>query len=181
VGVNFVPSTTQYNSTIAQDLGNSIDDVVPATLACWYRTPGEAGTAHMNSIYNNGISGNSSKLTMAINSDETLTGQIKGTTGATRSVNSSALSLNTWTHCCFVSLNSTSRSIYVNGTADKTTNTQGIGATTNGIDQYDSLGINLKGVLAELSVWDVALSDAEIDFLASGFSAPFVQPLNLRV
>lgn len=89
-----------------------------------------------------------------------------------------------WFHFCGVFVGDSERYSYVNG-GNKASNT-----TNNGSDQslYDTLtvgGRNLSGAeyfngeLAEVGIWNVALSDAEISSLGKGFACPHVRPGSL--
>lgn len=98
--------------------------------------------------------------------------------GSAASVDSTTgYTANVWYHACMSCLSSTSRSVYINGGSKATTlgsramtglNTFTIGAQRSA----GSLGNYFSGDLAELAVWDSALSDADALSLGTGFK-PF--------
>lgn len=88
-------------------------------------------------------------------------------------------SASTWIHVAGVFDSNVSRSIFLNG-ANKVTNTND--RTPSGLDRFsigrhgDSTpGTYMNGRLAEVCVWNVALSDNEIALLARG-----INPLRIR-
>lgn len=96
------------------------------------------------------------------------------------------ISANTWTHLCGVFSSATSRSAFKNGGGKTTTTANSalgnldrvlIGAM---LFQGQSILQPYDGKIAEVGVWDVALSDAEVAMLALGVSPLFVRPENLK-
>ena len=103
-----------------------------------------------------------------------------GGTGGSVATATSNLNSLAWNHFCGVFDGDASRTIYFNG-GNSATNT-----TNNGANQslYDSIilgGRNIggsqyvDGYLAEMGVWDVALSADDIASLAKGFSCHLVR------
>lgn len=94
------------------------------------------------------------------------------------------ITANTWHHCCRVDSAVNNRSVFLDG-GGKATNT--VSLTPTGIDTM-SVGrigtstpeVFVEGAVAEVAVWDVALSDAEVAILAAGFSPLFVRPASLK-
>lgn len=106
-----------------------------------------------------------------------------GTTGASSS--SSSLSTGTWVHLVGVFNSNTSRTLYVDGsaqTADTTTVTTGtfklptLGYLQSPVGTFSQ---PYDGKLAECAVWSVALTDPEILSLARGFRPTLVRPQSL--
>lgn len=98
-----------------------------------------------------------------------------------------AISANAWTHLCGVYSSSTSRSAFKNG-GGKTTGTAT--ATLGNLDrvtigamlfQGQSILQPYNGKVAEVAVWNVALSDAEVAILALGVSPRLVRPVSLKL
>lgn len=82
-------------------------------------------------------------------------------------------SLNTWLHVVFVLTSATHRIIYVNGSAG-TANTINVSFPA-GLDNL-RIGASVDGLVAELGMWEVALSATEIGVLADGFSPLAIRP-----
>ena len=89
-----------------------------------------------------------------------------------------------WLHGAAVFTSATSRTPYLNGAAG-TTNTADVGtqntfnATTIGARWSTTLGLYFDGDIAEVGVWNVALTAAEIASLAKGFTCDRVRPQSL--
>jgi len=91
-----------------------------------------------------------------------------------------------WYHVVAVFASSTLRKVYVDGYAEDT-NTTAI--TTTSMNRYafgargapaPTWGVYANGKLAEVGVWDVALSDAEILSLSKGANPQTIQSLSLK-
>ena len=95
----------------------------------------------------------------------------------------SAFSTNTWQHAAGVWTSTTSRAAYLSG-GNKGTDTTSV---TEPPEDRMSIGRHgdstpstyWSGSIAELGVWDVALTDGEIAILGLGFSPLFVRPTSL--
>lgn len=91
------------------------------------------------------------------------------------------LSNGTWGHVCG-SFNTANRRISVNGSAfaaNTTSYTLPAGLTDEEIAAVVTTNNEFAGLLAEIAVWDVELTQAECDMLAAGYSALFVRPQSL--
>lgn len=93
-----------------------------------------------------------------------------------------AATLGAWNHAAGVFTNNSSRSAFLNG-ANKVTETTTVTPNVAGLTTY--IGHNaydanyLNGLLAEVGVWDVALSDDEVAALAKGFCPLLIRPQSL--
>jgi hypothetical protein len=97
-------------------------------------------------------------------------------------------SLNTWNHAAGVFTTTNSRTAYLNGGGKSTDTTTGglqnifnrinFGARVRTSTTPDA-GTYYNGKLAEIGIWDVALTDAEILTLASGVKPTSVRPQSL--
>lgn len=92
-----------------------------------------------------------------------------------------------WYHVCGVFTSTTSRQIYVNGVAGTENTASSVPVAANfshlSIGASKSSGSNsnfLKGKIAEVAVWNAALTTTEIGKLVNGNSALFVKEENLR-
>lgn len=94
---------------------------------------------------------------------------------------SGAASSGVWTHGCAVFENSTSRSAYRDG-GNKATNATAKNfpaVDTTTIGYTNSFGTYFGGKIAEVAVWDVALTDDEVLTLAKGVSPLAVRSASL--
>lgn len=98
------------------------------------------------------------------------------------SVTTAASTAGVWAHCAGVWASETSRTAYLNGVA-ATTNTTAV--SVSGIDAV-ALGYNkgsaaayLNAAVAEVGVWNVALTADEIAALSKGVSPLLIRPTSL--
>ena len=95
-------------------------------------------------------------------------------------ITTTAAAVDAWHHVVFVETSNVSRVSYLNGTAG-TPNT-----TDRAPASVDTLGVGNRGLvnqwtgrLAEVSVWDAALSAPEVAALAKGYSPAMIRPGSL--
>jgi hypothetical protein len=92
-------------------------------------------------------------------------------------------SVNTWHHCAGVFAATNDRIAYLDGASGSNTNSMGDMTVADRISigraGDSSPGDHFSGRLAEVGVWNVALTQAEIDALAAGYSPLFVRPQSL--
>jgi hypothetical protein len=171
----FTSASSQYLSA-----GASITSAFPMSAAFWvlptntnngdfmFFSVGDSNTTHRNQAqrFNNGIA---------------MTAIGTGNAGF------NVLNLFTsgqWAHCAFVFESATSRSAYVNGT-NVGTNTGNVGSqnafneTLIGARRNVTIGIFLNDTLADLGLYNVSLTTAEIASLAKGMTCDKVRPQSL--
>lgn len=163
------------------DVANGIVTAVPITMACWFK-PVSA----------------SANYTLMCNNDNTTTNRIRLSTGSGGSAGSvlfatgagsgssstsTSFSAAAWSHACGVSSGVASRAVYLNG-GGKGTNT--VSVTPTGINQFQvgiaapNTGQFFNGDMAEVAIWNIALSDAEAASLATGISPLLMHPESLK-
>jgi hypothetical protein len=106
-------------------------------------------------------------------------------TGGSFQAQGGSTTLNEWNHACAVFGSATSREIFANG-ASGATNTSDVGtqnaATGTQIGARtasNATSLYFNGNIAEVGIWNAALSDAEIASLAKGMTCDKVRPQNL--
>jgi hypothetical protein len=91
-------------------------------------------------------------------------------------------SVSTWTHACFVEASSNSRTIYRDG-GNSVTNTSNLpfasGLNRLYIGTFSGSNLNFDGLIAEVGIWNAALTDDEIASLARGMTCDKVRPQSL--
>ena len=92
-------------------------------------------------------------------------------------------SINTWAHGCGVFNASNSRSAFING-GGKGTNTtnitpSGMNRTSIGVFRATNRYDPFQGSIAEVGIWNVALTDDEVLALAKGFTPDQIRPQSL--
>jgi len=174
--------STQYFSTLTGDLFADF----PITMACWFITSNITTNQGLLNICDNATGGQGIRLNaqgavagdpIRILSVGTATGSADTTTGFTA---------NTWTHACGVFSSATSRTVYVNGGSPGTNTTNSSGTGENrlfqGVTRAASAFSNyFSGSLAEVGVWNAALTADEVLSLARGMSPSLIRPQNLTI
>lgn len=156
---------------------------VPLTMACWFRAN---NTTHAGALitFTNSQSG-LNYLTLYANGNATGDPvQIvdQGSSNFAQFGTSTGFSANQWHHACGVRSSSTSRTVYLDG-GSSATNTTSIAPT--GINEFNigsfqtAAGNWLNGQIAEVGIWNVALTAAEVASLADGMTCDKVRPDNL--
>jgi hypothetical protein len=154
----------------------------PLTIACWFNQTTSAAQLLMSVGVNGGID----RFQMFTNGPGSqavaATANQSGTTG--QSVVAGAPTSGQWHHAASVFASTTSRTAYWNGTAG-TPNTTSI--TPAGIDsivigsRYNTtLGAYFGGSIAEVAIWNAALSDEEIASMSKGFHPALIRPASLQ-
>ncbi len=105
--------------------------------------------------------------------------------GSSSQSQSTGVQAQQWHHFTGVWATTTSRLVYLDGVAgsENTDNVAPTVTTTNvGVEKFNSgtAGL-LDGSLAEMGIWNVALTVAELLILAAGYSPLFVRPQNLTL
>jgi hypothetical protein len=157
---------------------------VPITIAAWFNSDNDAdlqalatvcdsagSLVHFGLVAQGGAAGDP---IYAWAESVSTAGIAESTTGYTAGV---------WHHGCAVFTSTTSRAAYIDG-GSKGTNTTN--TTPGSIDRIglavradDSPTALLDGRLAEVGIWNVALTDAEVAVLAQGYAPPCVRRQSL--
>lgn len=153
---------------------------LPATIACWFNA--DVFNQHLINISNS--TGNNKFILRLDTAPNIITGGV--TDGGTNDifVTTTALTTNTWNHACITFESTTSRKLYSNGINEGTdTNSRNpSGFTRLHIgSRRDSSNTSafFNGQIADVGIWNVALSDSEILSLAKGISCSLVRPQSL--
>ncbi len=100
--------------------------------------------------------------------------------GAASAFGPTAITLDVWEHACGMEVSSSSRFAFLNGAKGTE---QSATVTPDGADRVaigrlgdSSPAFYMNGSIAEVAIWDVGLTDAEVVILAAGFSPLFVRP-----
>lgn len=156
----------------------------PLTLACWFRST--SATANQNLITiqvnnNNNYFGMSAAGNVA---GDPVRAYINGAgAGLATADTSTGYSINTWHHACAVFESNTSRSAYKDGGSkvSNTTDRTPTGLNKHYVGVYNATGAGdpMVGAIAEVAIWNAALTDSEVASLAKGFSPRLIRPQSL--
>lgn len=144
---------------------------VPLTMACWFNS--NVATAAPISVRDSTGNERFQLVTGAVG--HVLQAQsIHGGTAVTAQ-STGIWDQGVWTHGCAVFDSSTSRACYING-GNKGTNTTS--STPTSINRI-RLAVSYNGAIAEVAIWNIALTDADVASLATGFSPLLIRPESL--
>jgi hypothetical protein len=100
--------------------------------------------------------------------------------------NSSPPALNTWYHVAGVYESATSRKAYINGSNESAANDNSNSVTPSGVNLLiiggrfnTTIGGYFTGDIAEVGIWNVALTASEIASLAKGMTCDKIRPQSL--
>jgi hypothetical protein len=155
--------------------------VAPMTLACWFNSDNSTVAQRLIEVrsstlnyFSLGLRGQDASDPVAIAISE------GGSTEITRTT--SGYFANTWHHACGVFASTTSRSVYIDGGSSATGTGTRSPATPNtiqiGIFAVDNTQY-FDGRMAEIGIWNAALTPAEIASLAKGMTCDKVRPQSL--
>jgi hypothetical protein len=170
----FVAASSQYlESTSTPSV-----TAVPLTMACWVRIA-SSSVLSLSAIENRSLSDDNFRmytngLTINAAQGASAVSQVSTTAGS--------LVIGTWAHAAGVFTSNSSRTAYVNGVAGAA-NSVAIGAPSG----INSMSVGrlyhgasplqyMDGDLAEIAIWNIALSAAELATLALGVSPLLVRP-----
>jgi hypothetical protein len=153
----------------------------PMTIAAWVR-PSGSGTRTIAAVgVSSGIARNQLFLNSTNNVNVTSANAANNVSGPSVA---GVISANTWGHAAGVFASTSSRTAYADGVA-ATPNDNGVtvGTAANtitvGVRWAGVVGNYFSGDIAEVGVWNVALTADEIASLADGFTCDRVRPQSL--
>lgn len=152
---------------------------VPISIALWFNV---AGTSTEYDVVCVSTSGTNNHL-LALN--DLASGKVSVETtdngGSTGTSSSTTFTANTWNHAAGVFASTTSRIAYLNGiagTAD-TTNKSIAALASARIGASPGGPLPINGSMAEVAIWNIALTATDVRLLASGVSPLIVRPDSL--
>jgi hypothetical protein len=163
-------------------LGANYD--VPKTLACWFNS--DLTNSRRNLIcLATGLIGSleSPVLALQVESTATIRAATSSATGQNSAVTTDTFTLANWHHAAARFAGAASRIAYLDGVASvEQTTSRATGGNLDSLTIGRGAGgtynpsIPFNGRIAEVGVWDVALSTAEIASLARGFKPSQIRP-----
>ena len=160
----------------------------PLTLACWFNSTNTTGLQALICV--NAASTADRYVLYArgdVAGDPVRMQSVNNTGGVGSATTTTGYSSGVWTHACGVVSSNTSRTAYINGGSSGTDSTT---VSPSQIPVQASIGnqrFNLfpagvsfaTGLIAEVGIWNAALTAAEIASLAKGMTCDKVRPQNL--
>lgn len=150
----------------------------PLTMACWFRSGSATADQCLMSIWDAGGSpvARWNLIASGATAGDPIIAQAQAG-GSSRNANTTTgYSTNTWHHACGRFTSATSRDVYIDGGSkgSNTTSNTPTGLDTTGIGTREG-GLFMNGRIAEAGIWNVSLTEGEINALAKG-----VSPLRIR-
>ena len=164
---------------------NAIVSATPFTLVGWFRGNDGAATGTVISIGDTAGAQDEFNLQgdgTATNNEIAFYAR-RATTSTAFTINSVGYVVDVWAHTSGRSASATSRFVTING-ADEGASTSskvpvGLDTTRIGVRTRSSTGDFMSGDLAEVAIWSISLTDADILSLAKGASPLMVRPDSL--
>ena len=154
--------------------------VTPLTLACWFNPD----LLHNGALCAVDSFPSSNWFALFANITGKVAASAVGSGSASDATTTANYTIGSWNHCCGVFASSTSRTIYLDG-ANSVTNTQNrtplsIGETVIGARRFaGAISAFSDARIAEVGIWNDALTAAEIASLAKGMTCDKVRPQSL--
>lgn len=174
----FSNGSSRYLSTTSAPVA-----AMPLTMACWHRPSQTAAARAILSLSTTGGTGRF-QISQLVSPAGTTASSITDGGTAIEAVATKTIISNTWYHSAAVFVSSTSRFAYIDGTETANT-TSNAGPNSPNIFLIGSrigsgsFGAYFDGDIAEVGIWNVALTAAEIASLAKGMTCDKVRPQNL--
>ena len=175
-----------FNGT-SQSLTTAVQSPVtgpPLTMCCWFNSDNNGGVYGAVPIYV-GDPATFNRYILALYNSKVEAQVGNASDQKAPAISTSSFSLGTWTHAGAVYASSTSRSVFFNGVNQATNTTSIVPSSVTriqiGRQQFNNnAGISfIDGRIAELGIWNAALTAAEIASLAKGMTPDKIRPQNL--
>ena len=184
-------ASRQFTETSAQFAGSTTVPVTtyPCTISAWYKP---ANTTSNHSIVYLGSTTDARRLllyrTRSLDGNVMRASSIPdgGGSGSDATGSTAITDTTRWYHVAAVFASSTSRKVYVDGVIEATDTTA---IATTSLNRYaigargspvPTWGLYSNAKIAEVAVWNIALTDAEVLQLAKGAKPQWIQPTALR-
>jgi len=178
MGRNFVSASTQWLFVNASPI-----TAMPLTICAWARARATATNGCVVQVSDKDVT--RTYFELQFRSDFKVRAALDDGTTAASAVGVVATAIDTWTHCAAVFASATSRTSYINGAnpVNETTNVAGsfAGMDRVSVARRGSSGGSLQfnGDVAEVAIWNVALTEPELLALANGTNPKLIRPENL--
>jgi hypothetical protein len=175
---NFIEASNEYLSNASSPVS-----AVPVTLSCWVKAGDIVDTEIFFGVFHSSTANNYLALQVTSTDSKLWAVSRSDVDGQDNSLSTVAMTQDVWQHCGGVFATTTSRFAYLDGT-EATENTN----TNNPALNRTAIGCNWRSTgpdtfadadIAECAIWNVALTAAEMEILASGVSPLKVRPASL--
>lgn len=154
--------------------------VPPITMACWFLEAGASSSYGMVSIGNSGDDHHYSLL--LTKTGVTVRAMVQRDAAFDNVDTVATYTVGAWNHACAVFAATNDRRVYLNGGNKQTDTTPRTNPTVNQTvigQRGDNADVFFDGAVAEVGIWDAALTDDDVAILAKGIAPRLVRPQNL--
>jgi hypothetical protein len=159
---------------------------LPITMACWFNSTSDTSAQTLISIANStGAFGGARLIAEGSQAGDPIRADYTSV-GTAFARTTSGYTANNWHHACGVYTSTSSRSAYLDGGSSATdtsfilTEFASNALTIAGRLNNGTIGLFAVGRIAEVGIWNAALTAAEIASLAKGMTCDKVRPQNLK-
>jgi hypothetical protein len=173
---DFASASSQYLSMTSSPVSGP-----PLTLACWFNASQTTTSDYLVSV--SAIANNYFALAIfGANAGDPVGAFDLGGLGLNFAYTTAGYTANTWNHAAGVWTGLNNRTAYINGgnSSTNTSNQNNITLTHSQIGANATAATNrMNGLIAEVGIWNAALTAAEIASLAKGMTCDKVRPQSL--
>lgn len=164
-------------SAEALEVDTAVVTVEPFSISAWFYKDDGTVSADLVALVDKDVGTQYHRL--RVHSDETVRARSQNAGNNTQAITTTSATLNTWQHACGVWPDIDTRNAYLNGGglgADGgSPEPTGLDRTSIGRLGRDSPDAYFPGRIAEVAIWNVGLTSAEVSILAAGYSPLFVR------
>lgn len=170
---------TGFSTSNYLDLASAIVSAEPFSVSFWC-FPTANATQRDFGIYNSASSPGQNNFSIFLSSSGTVNAQSFAGGASVQATTSTTVTLNAWNHVAGVYASTSSKAAYLNGGGKGTTSSiaipSGVNRTRIGLAGWAAPSSPSNGPIADVAVWNIALSDADVASLAAGVSPLLVHP-----
>ena len=151
----------------------------PVSVSCWFN-PGTSSNDGFLMVMEN--SGGANNFQFYLGGDNRLRAISRDSASAeNEAVSTNTTVAGTWSHGAAIWAATNDRRVFLDNTKVTNGTLRPVGATDRiAIADQFSGGVPFDGMIAEVAVWNIALTDDEVAILNQGFNPQFVRPSALR-
>jgi hypothetical protein len=160
--------------------------ILPITMACWFNSTSDTSSQTLISMANStGAFGGARLIAEGSQAGDPIRADYTNSGGSGFARTTSGYTANKWHHACGVYTSTSSRSAYLDGGSSATDTSfispqfESNALTIAGRFNNGTIGLFAVGRIAEVGIWNAALTAAEVASLAKGMTCDKVRPQNL--
>lgn len=164
------------------EIDQAVVSAEPYTISCWFNTDDLANDQYIVNISDKDAVDNQSGLFAYVSQANDPLAAVSYDAGGANVALQIGITANTWHHGAGVWAANNDRAVFLNGNKGTDNNARNVAnqdRTSIGRAGDSTPSYYMSGAVAEVGIWNVALTDDEVDILAAGYSPLFVRPQSL--